>query len=126
VPVPRSRLLAAAIVVAALAGCGTSANPDQAQPGAEGREVAATDLATIAGAYRTIRERCEGLADARATGGAVVALVRVFRANPPDALADFNDARTPLNLRGTLRDAAAQLQRCGAASEAARLRGATG
>jgi hypothetical protein len=124
--VPRSRLFVVVVAVAALAGCGTGSSPDQAQPGAEGREVAATDLATIARAYRTIRERCEGLADARASAGAAVALVRVFRANPPDALADFNDARTPLNLRGTLREAADQLQRCGAPGAAARLRAATG
>jgi hypothetical protein len=120
-----------AIVVAslALAGCGSQANPEQpkpAQPSAQGNELSATDLATVAGAYRTIRDRCEGLADTAAANGAAAALVRVLRANDPELIADFNDAPGPLNLRATLRDAAGQLRRCGATGAAARLTRAAG
>jgi outer membrane murein-binding lipoprotein Lpp len=122
----RYRLLAAVAACVALAGCGTSAKPDQAQPGAEGRELSATDLATVANAYKTVRDRCDGLAGVRATDGAASALVRVYRANSPDALADFNDADRSLNLRATLQRAAGEMRRCEAPDAAARVLAVTG
>jgi hypothetical protein len=119
-------LLVVVAATVALAGCGTEANPDPVQPSAEGHQLSATDLATVARAYRTIRDRCEGIADVTAADGAAGALVRVLRANDPDSIADFNDAPGPLNLRATLRDAAGQLRRCGAGGAATRLTRAAG
>jgi hypothetical protein len=119
---PRSRVLLALVAVSvALAGCGTEADPKPVQPGAAGYQLSATDLATVARAYRTVRDRCEGIADVAAADGAAAALVRVLRANDPDSIADFNDAPRPLNLQAAARDAAGQLRRCGAAGAAARL-----
>jgi hypothetical protein len=126
--VPRRHRASVLLACLAVAGCagGSAEEPAQRQPGASDRELSATDLATVANAYKAIRDRCDGIAGVRAADGAARALVRVYRANSPDALADFNDADDALNLRATRQRAAGEMRRCKAPDAAARVLATTG
>jgi hypothetical protein len=116
-----------AVAALALAGCGGAtrgpesggSNVHGSQGG--GDQLSAQDDGIIQSSLNTIDQACQGGGGGSAVRKPVDSLLTVFRANGPDMVFETGQVNEAENLRTLLKSVRAQLSRCGASAQAARI-----